>query len=233
LICSGIDRFLFLCENKNERSFVFIKKEIMPTKSKDASTKGETTRAAIEDAAVELFMENGYHATSMRQIAERAGLALGGIYNYFSSKEELFEGIIVDKHPYKKVLPLILEAQGDTAEDFLKSAMQIVITELGREPYYLKLMMIEFVEFNGGHGAAMLKEIAPKVLPVFEQVIKVRKNLRTTNPAMLMRFFLGMVVSYCITEMVISNSVISTLMPKNAMDVYVDIFLHGILKPES
>lgn len=200
--------------------------------AEETQTKGETTRLAIEDAAVNLFMEHGYHATSMRQIAERAGLALGGIYNHFSSKEEIFEGIIVDKHPYKKILPLILEAQGDTAEDFLKNAMHIVLTELGREPYYIKLMMIEFVEFNGGHGAAMLKEVAPKVLPVFEQIIKVRKNLRVTNPAMLMRAFFGMVVSYFITEMVVSKSVIGNLLPKNSMDVYVDIFLHGILKPE-
>mgnify|MGYP003477936986 FL=1 len=200
--------------------------------TEETQTKGETTRLAIEDAAVNLFMEHGYHATSMRQIAERAGLALGGIYNHFSSKEEIFEGIIVDKHPYKKILPLILEAHGETAEDFLKNAMHIVLTELGREPYYIKLMMIEFVEFNGGHGAAMLKEVAPKVLPVFEQIIKVRKNLRVTNPAMLMRAFFGMVVSYFITEMVVSKSVIGNLLPKNSMDVYVDIFLHGILKPE-
>jgi AcrR family transcriptional regulator len=205
----------------------------MPVKEKENPTKGETTRLAIEDAAVELFMEHGYHATSMRQIAEHAGLALGGIYNHFASKDELFEGIIVDKHPYKKILPLILNVQGDTAEDFLKNAMRIVITELGREPYYLKLMMIEFVEFNGGHGSAMLKEIAPKVLPVFEQIVKARKSLRVTNPAMLMRSFFGMVISYFITEMVVSNSVVSNLMPKNPMEVYVDIFLHGIIKPES
>jgi hypothetical protein len=42
-----------------------------------------------------------------------------------------------------------------------------------------------------------------------------------------------LVVSYFITEMMIANSVISKLMPKNAADVYVDIFLHGVLKPES
>ena len=90
----------------------------------------------------------------MRQIAEHAGLALGGIYNHFTSKEEIFEAIVVDKHPYKKILPLILEAQGETAEDFLKNAMQIIsLNELNREPYYLNLMMIELVEFNGGHGA--------------------------------------------------------------------------------
>ena len=125
----------------------------MPEKMKDAPTKGETTRLAIEDAAMELFIKHGYHATSMRQIAEHAGLALGGIYNHFSSKEEIFEAIVVDKHPYKKILPLILEAQGETAEDFLKNAMQIIsLNEIGREPYYIKLMMIELVEFHGRHG---------------------------------------------------------------------------------
>ncbi len=202
----------------------------MPVKSKEILSKGETTRLAVEDAAIELFIKNGYHATSMRQIAEHAGLALGGIYNHFSSKEEIFEGIVIDKHPYKRVLPLILEAQGETTEDFLKNAMKIIIDELKREPYYLKLMMIEFVEFDGGHGAAMLKEITPTVLPVFEQVIKMRKDLRVTNPAMLMRSFLGLVISYFITEMVVANSVISKLMPKNSDEVYVDIFLHGVMK---
>ena len=44
---------------------------------KEKQTKGEVTRLAIEDAALSLFMEQGYHATSMRQIAENAGLALG------------------------------------------------------------------------------------------------------------------------------------------------------------
>ena len=45
-----------------------------------------------------------------------------------------------------------------------------------------------------------------------------------------MRSFFGMVVSYFVTEMIISNSVISKLMPKNSTDAYVDIFLHGILQ---
>ncbi|HAV77637.1 MAG TPA: hypothetical protein DCX53_09830 [Anaerolineae bacterium] len=46
---------------------------------KEKLKKGKVTRLAIEDAAIELFMEQGYHATSMRQISKRAKLALGGI----------------------------------------------------------------------------------------------------------------------------------------------------------
>ena len=197
---------------------------------KGKPTKGEVTRLAIEDAALELFMEQGYHATSMRQIKDRAGLALGGIYNHFSSKEEIFEGIIIDKHPYKQILPAVLAAEGKSAEEFYRNAAHIVISEMGKRPEFVNLMFIELVEFKGRHGAALLKEIVPKILPVFERVIKSRKSLRVTNPALLMRSFVGLVVSYLITEMVISNSIISKMMPKNAEETYVDIFLHGILK---
>ena len=202
----------------------------MPVKTKDAPKKGEVTRLAIEEAAITLFMEQGYHATSMRQIAEQSELALGGIYNHFSSKEELFEGIIIDKHPYRTILPAIIAAEGETLEDFFKHAFHIIISELGERPEFVNLMLIELVEFKGKHGAILLREIAPKILPIFERVIKARKDLRVANPAVLMRSFIGLVVSYLITEMIISNSIISKLMPKKVSDAYVDIFLHGILK---
>jgi AcrR family transcriptional regulator len=198
--------------------------------TKDKQTKGEVTRLAIEDAAISLFLEQGYHATSMRQIADRVELALGGIYNHFSSKDEIFEAIIVDQHPYKRILPLIMAAQESGTEDFFGNAFRIVIRELGKEPEFINLMFIELVEFKGKHGKLMLREIGPKVLPVFENVIKARKDLRLTNPAVLMRSFFGMIISYFVTEMILSDSVIGKLMPKNATDAYVDVFLHGILK---
>ena len=202
----------------------------MPVKTKDTLKKGEATRLAIEEAALALFMEQGYHATSMRQIAERTKLALGGIYNHFSSKEEIFEGIIIDKHPYRIILPAILEAEGETIEDFFKNAFHIVVTELGGHREFLNLMLIELVEFKGKHGSILLRELAPKILPLFERAIKNRKGLRVTNPVVLMRSFVGLVLSFLITDMVIANSVLDKLMPKNISDAYVDIYLHGILK---
>jgi hypothetical protein len=91
-------------------------------------------------------------------------------------------------------------------------------------------MLIEIAEFNGAHGAKLIKEIAPKALPVFERIIKTKKNLRITHPAVLMRSFIGMIVSYLVTDIMISNSMLGKLMPKNAMDAYVDIYMHGIVK---
>ena len=202
----------------------------MPVKEKENPTKGETTRLAVEDAAVELFIKHGYHATSMRQIAEHAGLALGGIYNHFKSKEEIFKAIIVDKHPYRRVIPALLEAQGETAEDFLRNAANISLTELRKEPYYMNLMFIELVEFNGKHGKSLVMDIAPKILPIFEKLIKSKKELRVTNPALLARSFFGLMVSYIITDLILSDTPLRKLLPQNPMDAYVDIYLHGIIK---
>jgi len=197
---------------------------------KEKPTKGEVTQLAIEDAAFELFMGQGYHATSMRQIAEQAGLALGGIYNHFSSKEEIFAAILMDKHPYKQILPIILAAEGDTAEEFIRNAAKALVTELGSRPEVLKLIFIELVEFNGRHVSNLLGEIIPQVLPMFEKLLRVRKNLRKIPPPVLARSFMGMFFSFHITELFIKDSVIAGLFPKNSFDLFVDIYLHGVLK---
>jgi AcrR family transcriptional regulator len=55
------------------------------------STKGEQTRRVIAEAAMRLFRENGYEATTMRAIAAEAGVATGNAYYYFDSKEELIQ----------------------------------------------------------------------------------------------------------------------------------------------
>jgi AcrR family transcriptional regulator len=53
------------------------------------TARGEHSRAAIFEAALALFRERGYEATTMRAIAEHAGVSLGSSYHYFASKEHL------------------------------------------------------------------------------------------------------------------------------------------------
>lgn len=50
------------------------------------------TKPAIIDAALGLFEEKGFEATTMRAIAERAGVSVGNAYYYFASKDELIQG---------------------------------------------------------------------------------------------------------------------------------------------
>lgn len=53
-------------------------------------------RTAILNAALEVFSESGYQAAQIREIADRAGVAVGTIYNLFENKEGLYRSIIRD-----------------------------------------------------------------------------------------------------------------------------------------
>ena len=191
-------------------------------------SKGERTRQAIEEAAYELFLEQGYSATSMRQIANQAGIALGGIYNHFSGKEEIFEAIILDKHPYKQILPVILAAPGATLTEFVHNAAHALVEELGKRPDFIRLMFIEIVEFNSKHMSTFFDEIFPEFLPLVQRFQTPEGELRPVPPPLLLRAFLGMFFSFYITELITEHMEIPEI-HENALDGFVEIFLHGIL----
>jgi AcrR family transcriptional regulator len=189
-------------------------------------TKGERTRQAIIEAAYSLFLEQGYAATSMRQIAEGAGLALGGIYNHFASKQAIFSELIIDRHPYQQILPILLKTPTADIETFVRTAAQAMVNELGKRPDFIKLMLIEMVEFNGRNMPNMLKQVLPQILPLIEKFNK--KLLRSIPPFIFFRAFLGLFFSYYMTESLLVNTP-AEMMSTNALDHFVEIFLHGVM----
>src|SRR5260370_38928867 len=60
--------------------------------------KGEQTKSRILNTALEILRERGYEATTMRVIAEKAGVSLGNAYYYFSSKEHLIQAFYHRTH---------------------------------------------------------------------------------------------------------------------------------------
>jgi len=52
------------------------------------------TREKIISLALELFAQNGFSATSMRQIAKTVGIRESSIYNHFASKDEILEAVL-------------------------------------------------------------------------------------------------------------------------------------------
>src|SRR2546423_15582849 len=54
-----------------------------------AVPKSEETRGRILTSAMDLFRSHGFEETTMREIAQEAGVALGSAYYYFESKEAL------------------------------------------------------------------------------------------------------------------------------------------------
>ncbi|MGW4348246.1 TetR/AcrR family transcriptional regulator [Streptomyces sp. NPDC004690] len=57
---------------------------------KSPTKRRPITRAALTDSALALFTEKGFHATSISDIVERAGLTRGAFYSNYRDKEELF-----------------------------------------------------------------------------------------------------------------------------------------------
>jgi AcrR family transcriptional regulator len=191
-------------------------------------SKGERTRQSVLQAAYDLFLEKGYAATSMREIAEKAGLALGGIYNHFKSKDAIFSELIIDRHPFHQVLPLLQAAPGDTVEEFVRNAARSMVTELGRRPDFIKLMFIELVEFNGRDFPDMFKVVFPQILPLIQRFQNAQDKMRPIPLFILFRAFLGLFFSFYMTEFLLAGApAIAT--PENALDHFVEIFLHGVM----
>jgi AcrR family transcriptional regulator len=64
-----------------------------PGKAQEKSpAKSEQTRALILETALRLFQERGYDKTTMRAIAQEAGVSVGNAYYYFAGKEHLIQG---------------------------------------------------------------------------------------------------------------------------------------------
>ena len=61
----------------------------------EATTKSERTRIRIRDAAIRSFIERGYADTTMRAIAEAAGVSVGNAYYYYPSKTHLVQELYV------------------------------------------------------------------------------------------------------------------------------------------
>jgi TetR/AcrR family transcriptional regulator, mexJK operon transcriptional repressor len=123
-----------------------------PAPTPDLS-RSDARRRAILDVASEVFLAQGYAATSMSEIAAKLGGSKGTLYNYFRSKEELFSAFIVDTcqgpaMTYFDPLPPIGEGRsvrdslidmGTSLLEFLHvdeviAMHRLVIAEVGRFP---------------------------------------------------------------------------------------------------
>ena len=62
---------------------------MMTTAKSKGTARAEDTRRKIYEAAMEMFREKGFEETTMRDIAAKAGVALGGAYYYYSSKDAI------------------------------------------------------------------------------------------------------------------------------------------------
>jgi AcrR family transcriptional regulator len=194
-------------------------------------SRGERTRRSILDGSYRLIIKQGFAATSMREIAIQSHVALGGIYNHFGSKEEIFRAIIEERHPFLQVLPVLQSVEGETVEEFVRNAARTLVQQLERHPDFLNLMLIEIVEFKARHVPALFRKFLPQAAPLAQRLAPLQGSVRGIPAPVLARAFLGMFFSYYITGVLVGRAM-PPEMSANAMDHFVDIFLHGVLDDE-
>ena len=91
--------------------------------------RGETSRAVILNAALDLFQERGYEATTMRAIADRAGVSLGSSYHYFASKEHLVLEFYRHTHElHAAAIAPLLQREKDLATRLRGTIRAVVVT---------------------------------------------------------------------------------------------------------
>lgn len=128
-------------------------------------TKKEQRRVSVDKllaAALKLFIRQGYHATSVEQIAHEAGLTKGAVYFYFKSKGRVMMDLL-DRVESTTIEPTIaaVRAAGDDARDQLVAFMHsqsMIGAERGELMMLAILMSTEF-HGSGDPIEARLREL--------------------------------------------------------------------------
>ncbi len=102
----------------------------------DAKSRRGNSREAIVEAAERLFLQRGFGAVSMDDLAEAAGVARRTLYNQFASKEEIFHAMLSRvSGQLEHGLPPGIETQGDV-EEVLRLVARAIL-DLHKNPEYL------------------------------------------------------------------------------------------------
>jgi len=193
-----------------------------------ALSRGDQTRDQIIQSAYQLFLNQGYHGTSMRQIAQHTNLALGGLYNHFANKEDIFRAVFFAYHPYREILPALLEARGSTPEAWVKDATRRILRDFTHRLDFLNLIFIESVEFKGKHESELITRIIDQIREIGTHFPIDDPRLRSIPFPMLLRTYVGMMIAYFLTDMILGEYASVNVM-EGAVDHFVEIYLHGIL----
>ena len=209
-----------------ERTFVHNGDDM--TEQELTISKGDRTRLALIDVAYALFVEQGFHGTSMRQIAEGAGLALGGIYNHFANKEEIFKAVVFTYHPFVKVIPQLTAVPHTHAATMLRRVIRLFGIEMQHDRGIFNLLFIELIEMKSKHVSEMAELLMPSVLPFLQDLMTHSNQLRVQDPMVILRMLIGTMLSFYLTGQMMSGTVLDTESTRS-IEPFIDILLNGLL----
>jgi len=163
--------------------------------------KGERTREAILEAAMKLFREHGYEATTMRAVAQEAGVSVGNAYYYFESKEHLTQGYYAQSHvDHMARAEPILERETTLA----KRLRGVLVSKIETAAPYHRFARVLFK--TAGDPSSPLspfsdesKDVRDEAIRLMERVlegakVKVPKDLTEELPELLWLYEMGIIL---------------------------------------
>jgi len=190
------------------------------------------------DAALALFVEQGYAATSVAQIARAAGLSKGAVYLYFPSKQAILEGLV-----RRAVTPIAERAFADPAlfSGDIRIAMRSLLTtvagDLGTPGHFAVPKIVIREAVTAPEIAEMYRHaIFDRILPLATQVIQGgidSGQLRPVDPEMTLRTIMGPVLMHLILKELFGIEPKGGLALDRLIDNHFDILLNGLFaQPE-
>lgn len=185
-------------------------------------------RDEILEAAVRLFSTYGYHKTTMDQIAREAEVAKGTLYWHFSSKKDLFLGMVqADLERYFLFLEKLRDDQEKTSQEKVETLMNQRFTPFNERQSIMKEVM--------SHQESIDKEFKKKMFEIRQKHLDLLEDIFTqgiendefviSDPCIAAVAFMGMNVAI---------SAHRGLIPKEKQaqmtQVLKDLIFHGILK---
>lgn len=140
----------------------------------------QKSRENIEKIALELFAIKGYHATSISQIAEKAGISKGLLYNYYKSKEHLLDSVIMKV--YDEIMRIVQMSENLSAEKQIEQMIIQTIDHLKKNITFWKLYLF-LVHQSDVHQK--LSELYEKMRDDYlGYVVKLFQEMGSKNPTM-------------------------------------------------
>ncbi|MES5846142.1 MULTISPECIES: TetR/AcrR family transcriptional regulator [unclassified Bacillus cereus group] len=185
-----------------------------------------TAREKVMEAATLLFGEKGYTATTIREVAEKAGVSELTIFRNFKNKENLFrESIILRTTPVALLEEIEEQFTGDLYKDLTKVAETYIQTNLPKLNY-IWATLIE--SRQNSEMKALLHELNSHLVNHLEKYLKQlgeKGHISTCNYRLIANMFYGQLFLY-IMNVSISEEEIQL---EEYIETCVNLFMNGIL----
>ena len=133
----------------------------------------DSTKHQILDAAMHVFVRNGYSKTTMDDIVNHSGLSKGAIYHYYGSKKELFLSLIDHWENYFFIDIINKDLSLSSSDDLLREIVMDVVYAFKHKKYVF-LAELEFWSL-ANHDIDVrdkTKTLYIKLLHLFKNIIK-------------------------------------------------------------